>query len=128
MEAIRNTQKKYTSRAMAIGICIALILILVGYRELGKGLMLGTLFSVINFVLIGETLPLSVGKSRKQATAFSLGSILFRYAILAVPLVVAAKMESFHIATTVVGVFMVQLTILSEHVWKIIPSIHHKQA
>lgn len=127
MEAIRQTQKKYTTRAMAVGICIALILIFAGYRALGKGLMLGVVFSVINFVLIGETLPLRAGKSRKQATAFSLASILLRYAIMALPLVIAAKVNSFHFAATAVGLFMVQLVILSEHVWKMIPLIHHKR-
>ena len=126
MEAIRQTQKKYAARAMAVGICAALILVFAGYRPLGKGLILGVLFSVINFVLMGETLPLSVGKSRKQATAFSLGSIVFRYAILALPLVIAATMETFDFTATAVGVFMVQLVIVSEHVWKIIPLIHHK--
>ena len=127
MEAIRQTQKKYTTRAMAVAVCAALILVFAGYRSLGKGLMLGALFSVINFVLMGQTLPLGLGKSRKQATALSLGSIGFRYAILAVPLVVAAKADDFHFAATAVGIFMVQLTIVSEHVLKIIPLIHHKR-
>ena len=127
MEAIRKTQKKYTRRAMTVGICVALILILAGYKDMGKGLLLGAIFSVINFVLIGEMLPLGAVRSRKQATAFSLGSILLRYAILAVPLVIAARMETFHFAATAVGIFMVQLMILSEHVWKIFPLIHHKR-
>jgi hypothetical protein len=128
MEAIRHTQKKYTSRAMVVGICIALVLILAGYRTLGKGLILGAVFSVINFVLIGEILPLSIGKSRKQATAFSLGSIILRYAILALPLIIAAKGQSFHFAATAVGIFMVQLVILSEHVWKMLPLDYHKRS
>ena len=127
MEAIRQTQKKYAARAMTVGICVALVLILAGYRTLGKGLMLGAVFSVINFVLIGETLPLRIGKSRRQATVFSLGSIIFRYAVLALPLVVAATVETFHFAATAVGIFMVQLLVLSEHVWKTIPLHHHKR-
>ena len=126
MEAIRQTRNKYTTRAMAVGICAALILLLSGYRAMGKGLMLGVVFSVVNFVLIAETLPMSIGKSRKRATAFSLGSILCRYAIMAVPLVIAATTESFHFAATAVGIFMVQLVILSEQVLKTIPLIQHK--
>jgi hypothetical protein len=127
MEAIRQTQKKYATRAMTVGICVALVLILSGYKALGKGVMLGALFSVINFVLIGETLPLRIGKSRKQATAVSLGSILLRYAIMALPLIIAATMETFDFAATAVGIFMVQLVVLSEHVWKTMPFIHHKR-
>ena len=126
MKEIRQTRNKYTKRAMAVGICVALVLILAGYRALGKGLMLGVAFSVINFVLIAATLPINMGKSRKQATVFSLGSIGFRYAIMALPLVIAATIESFHFAATAVGLFMVQLVILSEQVWKLIPLIQHK--
>ncbi|KPJ78148.1 MAG: hypothetical protein AMJ54_04805 [Deltaproteobacteria bacterium SG8_13] len=128
MEAIRHTQKKYASRAMVAGICVALILILAGYRTLGKGVMLGAVFSVINFVLIGATLPFNAGRSRKQATAVSFGSIIFRYAILAFPLVIAARGKSFDFAATAVGIFMVQIVILSEHAWKMIPLIVHKRS
>ena len=128
MEAIRHTQKKYTSRAMGVGICIALILILAGFRTMGKGLMLGAVFSVINFVLIGEILPLSIRTSRKQATAFSLGSIIFRHAVLALPLIIAAKGQSFHFAATAVGIFMVQFVILTEHVWNMIPAVYQKRS
>ena len=39
-------------------IILALAIIVTGQTALGKGLVLGTLFSVINFVLLGETLPL----------------------------------------------------------------------
>ena len=113
---------------MAVGICVALVLIFAGYRAQGKGLILGALFSVVNFAVMGETLPLGVGKSRKQATAFFLGSIVFRYAILALPLVIAATLETFQFAATAIGIFMVQIVILSEHVWKIIPLIHHKRS
>ena len=126
MEAIKQTRNKYSTRAMAVGICAALILILSGYKAMGKGLMLGVVFSVINFVLIAETLPMSIGKTRKRATAFSLGSILGRYVVMGVPLVIAATVETFHFAATAVGIFMVQLVILSEQVWKIIPLIQRK--
>ena len=126
MEAIRQTEKKYGKRAMAVGICVALILILAGYRPLGKGLILGVVFSVVNFVLIGEILPRSIGKTRRQATAFSLASILVRYTLLAVPLILAATVDTFHFAATAVGIFMVQIVILADHGWKLIPLIHHK--
>lgn len=113
---------------MVAGICVALVLILAGYKPLGKGLMLGVLFSVINFVLMGETLPLRIGKSRKLATAFSLISIVLRYAVLTFPLVIAATTDSFHFAATTVGIFMVQIVIMAEHVWKSIPPIAHKRS
>ena len=43
-------------------------------------------------------------------------SIFFRYAILAIPMVVAIKFEQFNIFATILGMFMIQLMILSDHV------------
>ncbi|MGD9273954.1 MAG: hypothetical protein PVI65_06270, partial [Desulfobacterales bacterium] len=65
MESIRRTQKKYGSRALAIAVIIGLGTVLIGQNSLGKGLVLGTLFSVVNFILMGETLPLKLGRSSK---------------------------------------------------------------
>ena len=50
MASIRETQKRYGTRAMILAICVALIAIVFGYRPFGKGLVLGTLFSIINFI------------------------------------------------------------------------------
>ena len=41
MEPVRETQKKYCSRAMAAAILSAFVLILAGQKGLGKGLVLG---------------------------------------------------------------------------------------
>ena len=67
MDAIRETQKKYCSRAMLAAIFIGLVFILMDQNAVGKGLILGTFFSIINFILMGETLPLKVGKSRGKS-------------------------------------------------------------
>lgn len=123
----RELQKKYGSRAMAVAIVVGLILVAVGYKPLAKGLVLGSLFSVINFVLIGETLPARLGKSRRKTFLVALGSILFRYGLMAAPLIVAIKMEQVELATTVAGLFMIQLVILVEHVLDGFRREHPKQ-
>ena len=91
MDAIRETQKKYCSRAMLAAIFVGLVFIVMDQTAMGKGLILGTFFSIINFVLLGETLPLKVGKSRGKSFFFSLGSISFRFALMAIPLITAIK-------------------------------------
>lgn len=115
LETVREVQKKYCSRAMVMAICVALVLIMVGFKPAGKGLVLGSLFSIINFVLIGATLPLKLDSSRPKAAFLSFLSIACRYALLAVPLIVAVKQPQFDLTATVVGIFMVQLIILAEH-------------
>ena len=107
---------------MIVAIVIALMLILIDLKPVGKGLVLGTIFSVINFVLIGQTLPMRLSKSKRGAFLISLTSIVFRYAILAIPLVVAAKFEQFELAAVILGIFMVQLIILAEGLFDLITS------
>ena len=115
MESVSQTQKKYGSRAMVAAIILAFILILAGLKPVGKGLILGTIFSVVNFVLIGQTLPLRLSQTRRKAFFLSLGSIFLRYAILAVPLIVAIKFDQFDLPATIFGIFMIQLVILADH-------------
>ena len=122
MESVKQTQKKYGSRAIWIAIAIGLCFVLAGQKEVGKGLILGTVFSVINFILIGQTLPLRLGKSKRKTFLLSLGSIIFRYVFLAVPIVVAVKFEQFDLVAAIVGIFMIQLVILADHIFSLILS------
>lgn len=122
MESIRETQKKYGSRVMVIAIIVGLLFILTGYKPVGKGLVLGAIFSVINFVLIGETLPLKLGKSGGKTFFLSIGSLFVRYALLAVPLIVAVKLEQFNLLAVIIGIFMIQITIMGDHLYKLVSS------
>lgn len=118
-DQIRQIQKRYNSIAMFIAIIIGLGLILAGKPWLGKGLILGTLFAVLNFVAMGLSLPYRLGVSRKKATAVSGLSILTRYVLLAIPLVMAIRMDQFNLAATICGLFMIQFLILTEHILRL---------
>jgi hypothetical protein len=112
---------------MMAAIVIGLFFILAGQKPVGKGLILGTFFSVANFILIGQILPMRLNKSKMRNMGLSLLSILFRYSLLATPLVVAIKFEQFNLIGAIVGLFMVQLVILGEHLIKIVgPSQNQK--
>ena len=127
--AVKATQKKYCSRALVAAIILGLPFIVGGYAPLGKGLILGSLFSIINFILIGETLPMRIGAgSSKKLFIISLSSIGIRFGLLAIPIVVAIKFNQFHIVTTVIGLFLVQLAIVSDHSMKLISSTRRKRA
>lgn len=107
---------------MVVGIIAAFILVLAGLKPVGKGLMLGTIFSVINFVLIGHTLPLRLSPSKRKTFFFSLASIFLRYALLAVPLILAIKFEQFDLPAAIFGIFMIQLVILADYLLNLITS------
>ena len=122
MKSIRQTQKKYCSRALIAAIVIGSIFIITDLKPVGKGLILGAIFSSVNFVLIGETLPLKLGKSKNKIFLLSLGSIVLRFGLLAVPLIIAFRFEQFNFIAAACGIFMVQIVILLEHLFQTISS------
>jgi asparagine N-glycosylation enzyme membrane subunit Stt3 len=128
MESIRQTQKKYCSRAITAAIFAGLVFILAGQEPIGKGLILGTIFSIINFIVMGEMLPLKIGKSKNKTFFLSLASIFSRYILLAIPLLIAFKFDRYNLISVVIGIFMVQLIILAEQVFINFSSNHRKQA
>lgn len=127
MEAVKQTQKKYTSMALTVSIGVALLFILMGHKPVGKGLILGAIFSVLNFILMGKSIAMSFGRTKAKTFSLSMGSIIFRYLLLAIPLVTAVKYEQFNLVATILGIFMIQLVILAEHVLTFIPAMRKKQ-
>lgn len=121
MEVVNQAQKKITRRALTMAIIIGFVFILAGHKPLGKGLVLGAIFSVLNFTLMAKSIGMKFGRSKKQAISISFGSIIFRYILLAIPLIVAVKFEQFNLIATVVGIFMIQLVILADHLRALIP-------
>ena len=109
---LRQMQKKFGTRALSIAILVAVVTILSGHKELGKGLVLGTLFSILNFILMAEFLPLRLSPDRRRASTWALGTLILRYALLAVPLILAARSDAFSFAATAAGLFMVPLVAL----------------
>lgn len=129
MEQIRQTQKRYCSSALTLAIIVGGVLILSDFKPLGKGLILGVLFSILNFTLIGQSIPMQMNRSQAKTFFVSLGSIFFRYMLMAIPLVASIKLADFDIVGVVVGLFSIQLVILADHILTIILSTHtgHKQ-
>jgi hypothetical protein len=127
MEALKQAQKKYTTLALTLSIAVGLLFILMGHKPVGKGLILGAIFSVLNFILMGQSITLKIGRSKAKTFSISMGSIIFRYLLLAIPLIAAIKFEQFNLVAAILGIFMIQLVILAEHILTLIPSIRRKQ-
>jgi len=127
MTTVRETQKRYCSRAMITAIAAGFACMLLGQIPTGKGLILGTFFSIVNFIVMAETISARLGKTKHQSVVLSFGLILFRYAILAVPLVIALKNEQFNLIAVVFGIFMIQIMILSDQFIGSIPQSRKKR-
>lgn len=111
---ILDVQKKYGSRALIMTIGAGLLFLGMGQKEICRGLVLGGVFSAINFALMGQLLRYQLSRQRKTAVRRSLLSMLLRYALLAIPLIVAVQSDRFNLAATVAGIFAVQLVIMIE--------------
>ena len=113
-EEVKKIQKLYCSQAMFYAIVAAFIFIILGEKAIGKGLILGTLFSVVNFVLMGILLERQVinARSKKRAGAFSFLYIIVRFAILAIPLVISYKIDAVNFFGAAAGIFMIQFTVM----------------
>ncbi len=111
-DPLKQVQKRLSTRALAGASIAALLLLAVGERALAKGLVLGAVFSVLNFLLLGAALPFTLGRSPMTTRAVGLISIFFRYGVLAVPLIIAVKSPSFHFVTAAAGLFAVQIAAL----------------
>ncbi len=128
IKTIRETEKKYASLALSIAVAAGLIFFMLSLKPVGKGFILGSLFSVINFILMGETLPMRVGHLRKKASGIALLLILSRFFLMALPLVASIRMAQFNTAATVCGLFLVQAVIMAEHTGGFIyMKVHKKQ-
>ena len=112
MKAIKDIQKRYCSQALIIAIVVALVSIILGEKSVGKGFLLGTIFSIINFIILGQLIPLRLAKSRSMASVLAFISIFLRLVILAIPLIISLKADVVDFIGVVIGLFMVQLTIL----------------
>lgn len=126
METLRETQKKYCSKALFSAIIVGFISIIVEQSAIGKGLILGTLFSILNFILMGETLPLRLGKSSGRTFSIALGSVTFRHLLLAIPIIAAIKLEQLNLISTVLGIFSIQILLILDHLFIYITSARKK--
>jgi len=126
MEAVKQAQKKYAVKTFTLTIVIALFFVLMGQKPVAKGLIMGAFFSVLNFILMGKTITLKLGKSKRKTFSISMGSLILRYLLLAIPLIAALKFEQFNLVAAILGIFMIQFVILAEHLLTLIPSLGKK--
>ena len=105
---------------MVTAVIAGIVFILVGQKPLAKGLVLGSIFSVINFILIGEILPMIISTSRKRSVLFSFASMLFRFLLLSTPLILSLKLSSLNFVAATIGIFMVQIMIMGDHLLRLV--------
>ncbi|MGD2124586.1 MAG: ATP synthase subunit I [Desulfobacteraceae bacterium] len=112
---VSQVQKRICSWAMLSALVLAVVFLILQEKAIAKGLVLGTCFSIVNFLLLGKSIPMVLGQSRPRANAIGLASIFSRYFLLAIPMVIAIKSVSFSFVAVVVGIFAVQIVTLFDY-------------
>lgn len=120
MEAIKHLQRRYCGGALTAAILIGLGVYVAGWPEVTRGLVLGSLFSALNFALLGQTLTHKLAGDQRPATLISLAAQLGRYLLWAVPVVIAVKLPAVDLPAAVAGVFMVPVCIVVDTVLNLV--------
>ncbi|WP_170161723.1 ATP synthase subunit I [Desulfosoma caldarium] len=111
-------QRRLTRVTFTGAVAVAVGLYGLGYVAVAKGLVLGSLFSVVNFVIMSRVLPYQIraGGTRKKATSVAMLSFVLRMGLFAIPLFVALRNQQFQFWAVVLGLLTVQVAIFIDHV------------
>ena len=115
---IKQVQKKLCSNALTLGIIVFTCFYVTGHIALGKGFLLGTIFGIVNFVVMGATIESRMVPSKNKRMLRALASIGVRYSIMAVPLFMAIKMDTFNVFATGAGLLSIQTLIIVDAIVK----------
>jgi hypothetical protein len=115
---VNELPKKYGTKAMALAILLGLVFLILGNPAVCRGLVLGALFSTINFVLMAQSVRQKIRPGTNKTRLLALKNILFRYVVMSIPLVLAIKFPRFDLMATIIGLFIVQCLILIDHIYR----------
>jgi hypothetical protein len=100
--------------ALVLAVGVAFVLVLTGHKPEAKGVALGALFSLINFQIMARALASRIQRQGRAGKVYGFGWILLRMAVMAVPLVIAAKIDQVSLLATAAGLFAIQAVLFLE--------------
>lgn len=112
MKQFDEFKKAIAFQILVTAAVVAAGAILLGYVSAAKGFVLGSLFSLGNFLIMAHQAPGRLGQNRNKAAAGSFISLLLRLGLLALPLFLAIRLPGINLIWTVIGIFNLQVSIL----------------
>jgi hypothetical protein len=112
MEAIKHLQRRYCGGALTTAVVMGLAAYMAGWPSVTRGLLLGSLFSALNFILLARGLTHRMAGGHRPAPVRTLFARLGRYLLWAVPVVLAVKLPAVDLPAAIAGVFMVPVCIV----------------
>ena len=120
MESIRYLQRRYCGGALTLAVILSVGSYLAGWPAVTRGLIVGSLFSALNFALLGKTMARKLADPRRGGGLITLVAQLGRYLLWAVPVVIAVKLPPVDLPATIAGLFMVPIFIIADSVFNLL--------
>lgn len=116
MSLIENTQSKIIKRVIIFALIIIGIMFFVfpNPKKYVYGMFFGTTINLLNFRLMSLTLTKAVEMPQHKVMPYIVANYFSRYLIYATVLGVAAIADYISFFTTILGIFMVKIIILSD--------------
>jgi len=112
MEELQQFKKSIVFQILLTAAVVSAAALLFGFLPAAKGFALGSLFSLANFLVMTRQAPKRLGKSSSRVGWESYLSLLFRFALLGLPLYLALRLPQFHFVWTALGIFNLQFSII----------------
>lgn len=112
MAVIEAFQQRHGRRILAAAVALSLLAYVAGWPAVTRGLLLGSLFGVLNFVLLAQRLSRRLGGGPQRGRFANGLAQTGRYLVWAVPLVLAVKLPAVDLPATVTGLLMVPMSLL----------------
>lgn len=122
MSLVENTQGKIFKRGIIFAMIIIGIIFLTipNPKKYVYGIFFGTTINLLNFRLMSLTLAKSVDMPQHKVMPYVVANYFSRYIIYGTVLAVAAMADYISLFTTILGIFMVKIIILSDTFYDLI--------
>jgi len=111
MEQLQQFKRAIVFQILLTAAVVSAAALLFGFLPAAKGFALGSCFSLANFLIMTHQAPKRLGKSSSRVGWESYLSLLFRFALLGLPLYLALRLPQFNFIWTALGIFNLQISI-----------------
>lgn len=120
MESIRQLQRRYCGGTLTVAVVLGIGCYLAGWPAMTRGIIVGSLFSILNFILLGKTMTRKLTDQRRGGALLTLVAQLGRYLLWAVPVIIAVKLPPVDLPATIAGLFMVPICIVMDSAFSLV--------
>lgn len=112
MEKFLSFKKTIVFQILVTAVLVSAAAVFLGFVSVAKGFALGSIFSLVNFLIMAQQAPKRLGKKTGRAGWENFLSLLLRLTVLGLPLFLAIRFSAFNLIATVIGIFNLQFSIL----------------